>query len=974
METYSFGDWLKGRRNQFRLTRQEVADAAHCSVAMLRKIEADERHPSPELAYSLAETMRIPPAKWELFVEAARGQRPLDALVLGEAAVEAAAVPIRSVLPGPLHNLPPQPTPFIGREKELTELKALMNPVSGRLITIVGPGGMGKTRLAVAYAAQFIGEQSPTPQPFPDGIFFANLAPLEEVAHIVPALSESLNFSLEGEERDKRPPRQKILDYLRQQKMLLVMDNFEQLLEGAELVADILQNAPGVQIIATSRERLHLRQEQVYPIAGLAFPEAALSELSESETVIDVADYTAVKLFVQTARRNTPNFEPARAEDLANLANICRLVAGMPLAVELAAAWVDTLSLVEIAAEIQGGFGLLETDMRDVPDRHHSVRATIDYSWQRLTTEEQSLFAQLSVFRGGFTQQAAQAITAASLRLLARLVNNSFLQFSQTRGRYQLHRLMRQFGVEKLAEDKAAERAVHSRHSLYFLNFMAEMEPELNGMKMGTALTEIQTELANIRAAWGWAVEQREVDLLAAALPGVESYFIRSTLFEAGDHFIEAAVAARFPAPFTSLLLSTRTRFYVLLDRIQEATELGKTAVRLAMEGQSWPAEATARQALGWAFYTFGHDFAAAQEQFMMVVELADEIGDAILKASALDLLAGRLIPTKHDEAKEALEKALAIYREHGHVVGEINILRTLTRLMFAGGDFGKALEYAEKGAFLARKSGSRRIEANMLIILGEAHSNRGDFGQAIQIYESCVAILQSLRLTNSIKTHQLNLALLYWRVGNLSAARKLTEEVIAFAQKLNNHLMLCTVLLNYSLLLLRQGDGAAAEREARKALEIAETKGFTELNGFGYTDLGHALLAQERYQEAEAAYGRALTIREELGQHFLAMETRTGLAQLALAKGNLAQAGEQVELILSHLNPDCLAGTEEPMLMYLTCYRVLEANGDERAAAVLVEAHQNLMARASKIKEPDLRRMFLEDIATHREIVARAS
>jgi predicted ATPase len=302
-------------------------------------------------------------------------------------------------IPSPRHNLPLQPTPFIGRKTELAVMDKWMDDQTSRLVTIVGPGGIGKTRLALACGDH----QLTAGTRFPNGIFFVNLALLNEADQIIPTLAGVLDFQLQSRQ-DGHSPQQQLLDYLRPKRLLLLLDNFDHLLSppvspsvegirrGAELVADILQAAPEVQILVTSRERLHLRTEQVYPIEGLEFP--------DWETPEDAAGYTAVQLFLQSARRNQPDFALRDGADLTNLAHICCLVAGMPLALELAASWVDMLPLAEIAAELQKGLNFLETDMQDIPERHRSIRAAIDYSWHKLDEKERDIFAKLSVFRG----------------------------------------------------------------------------------------------------------------------------------------------------------------------------------------------------------------------------------------------------------------------------------------------------------------------------------------------------------------------------------------------------------------------------------------------------------------------------------------------------------------------------------------------------------------------------------------------
>lgn len=417
--------------------------------------------------------------------------------------------------PKPRHNLPTQPTPFVGRETELAALEALFANESTRLITIVGPGGMGKTRLALAFAERQVKNGR-----FPSGVYFVNLAPISEARHIVPTLAAALDYHLLGSS-DDASNQQQILNYLRRKQMLLIFDNFEHLLDGAVLLSEIAQVASHVQILATSRERLQLRQEQIYSIVGLEFP--------NWETPEDATEYTAVQLFLQSARRNQPDFTLVAGE-LTYLTRICRLVAGMPLAIELAAAWVDMLKLDEIAAELQQGLDILEGEMRDMPERHRSIRAAIEQSWQRLSSQERDIFRYLSVFRGGFTREAAQAVAGANLRQLARLVNKSFLQFDRENGRYHIHELMRQFGEEKLIAFGQQE-AVRDIHRNYFLNFVHEREADIKGRRQLPAIREITADFENIHRAWFRAAKQKAYVAINLALDGLILYFMSQQLW-----------------------------------------------------------------------------------------------------------------------------------------------------------------------------------------------------------------------------------------------------------------------------------------------------------------------------------------------------------------------------------------------------------------------------------------------------------
>jgi predicted ATPase len=314
---------------------------------------------------------------------------------------------------------------MIGRAQELDDLARLLGDAQVRLIIITGPGGIGKTRLAIALAEQLLMAER-----FPDGVFFVPLAPVEATERIVPALAEALDFPLEAGQQPGRSSRQQVFDYLHPKRLALVLDNVEHLLRdteigdgAAELIAGVLDAAAGVAILATSRERLKLRQEHLYPLGGLDVSGAPGPE-----------SYGAVALFLQRARLLRPDFAPT-ADDQGVIARICRLVEGMPLAIELAAGWIDTLALADIAAEIARGLDVLATELRDVPARHRSMRAVFDATWRRLGAAEQAVFARFSVLRGGGTRSAVQAVTAATLPQLHVLVGASLLYYDTRRDR-----------------------------------------------------------------------------------------------------------------------------------------------------------------------------------------------------------------------------------------------------------------------------------------------------------------------------------------------------------------------------------------------------------------------------------------------------------------------------------------------------------------------------------------------------------
>jgi predicted ATPase/DNA-binding CsgD family transcriptional regulator len=470
----------------------------------------------------------VPPAL-EAVVMRLLAKDPEDRYPSAEAVVKA----LGAVQVGPkLGNLPVWLTPFVGREGEMAAIGERLEDPDCRLLTLVGPGGIGKTRLAVE-AARVHGES------FVDGVFFVSLAPLHSADAIVPTVAQSLGFSFyaasgvgAGAGGDDVEPRQQLLEYLRHKSMLLVMDNFEHLLGGAGLVTDLLKTALGVKIAVTSRTRLNMQGEHLFPVGGMDYPEE--TALHEGEPIVS----SAVRLFLHSAQRVRPGFEPT-ADDLAQIGRICRLVEGMPLATELAAGLVLVLDLAEIAIEIEQSLDILETDLRDVPKRQQSVRATLDQSWRLLTERQQEVLAGLSVFRGDFAREAARQVIGASLRELMALVNMSLLQRTST-GRFTIHELLRQYTVEQLEASGMAD-AVRGRHSEYYMNALYRHRLDLTGCRGLTAGQVVSGEQADAACSPISAASQplldpltkRELEVLQLITAGLSNQEIAQRLYVA---------------------------------------------------------------------------------------------------------------------------------------------------------------------------------------------------------------------------------------------------------------------------------------------------------------------------------------------------------------------------------------------------------------------------------------------------------
>lgn len=383
------------------------------------------------------------------------------------------------------NNLPQQVTEFVGRTKELEDAKELLTKT--RLLTILAPGGSGKTRLAIQAAADVTSD-------YPDGVFFISLAEVAKLDDIIQAVSESIGVAFASDQE----PKDQLLNYLSNKTQLLVFDNFEHVVDSATVVSEILHATTGIKAIVTSRAKLNLQGESVMQLGGLD-----ITWEREGEALA----CSGVRLFLDAATRADPAFTLDSA-DLEPLETILGVTGGMPLGILLAAAWVDILPIAEIAAEITKSLDFLETQMGDVPDRHRSIRAVFDYSWELLTPAERDVFAALSIFRGGFTRDAADQVTGASLRDLATLTGKSLITPNAAKDRYAVHELLRQFAEAKLGADEERFQSVQAKHTKHFADRgHAEYDRFLDAVQLET-LASIENDLENIREAWRAALSQ----------------------------------------------------------------------------------------------------------------------------------------------------------------------------------------------------------------------------------------------------------------------------------------------------------------------------------------------------------------------------------------------------------------------------------------------------------------------------------
>jgi predicted ATPase/DNA-binding CsgD family transcriptional regulator len=432
--------------------------------------------------------------------------------------------------------LHPQLNAFVGRKKELADVSARLLSDECRLLTLTGLGGSGKTRLAIEAANSVTAR-------FPQGSVFVNLQPLTRSDLLVATIAQALGLTFYGEDE----PRQQLLNYLHHKSLLLVLDNFEHLLNESVLVSEILAHAGGVKLLVTSREALNLQEEWLYPLKGMSIPPSIYSTSLE--------DYEAVELFMYHARRIRPDFDLSNEHE--PVISICEMTVGLPLAIELAASWLKGSNTAQIAREMRFNLDFLSTNMRNIEERHRSMRAVFDQSWKLMSENERLIFARLCVFKGGFDKNAAVQVAGASFSSLAALVEKSLVQMVSP-DRFGIHAMLDQYGVEKL-ESYGETEATHARHRRYFAQLMLQHETALQQPQQIQTMQAIESDFENIRLAWEWSTKHQEVSNLQAMLNGLYLFgFLRSRYRETIPMFQYTLDQLVTDTPFFGKLLARR--------------------------------------------------------------------------------------------------------------------------------------------------------------------------------------------------------------------------------------------------------------------------------------------------------------------------------------------------------------------------------------------------------------------------------
>ncbi len=632
------------------------------------------------------------------------------------------------------HHLPQQFTSFVGREEELSTICERLADPACRLLTLVGPGGIGKTRLAIQATAV-------TPTHFPDGTYFINLQSITKPELLATTIADTLDLTLSGQE----VPLRQLCRFLASKRLLLTLDPFEQLIGSLDFILELLHQT-AVSILVTSREPLNLQEEWLFPIHGLTGGDN---------------QEAALKLFADRAQRVQPHFN--LVDEKADVINICQLVEGMPLAIELAAAWTRSLPCTDISNEIQASLDFLSTSVRNVPERHRSIQNIFEQTWQQLSANEQTVFRRLSMFHGGFRREAATDVAGANLLILSDLIDKSLLRWesdNEGNGRYQIHELLRQFAAEKLAENKTEAAETREKHIQYFTAFLDTRLDSLLSNQQNSAMRDIQIDFENIRFVWQQLINSFDfARLKQAAMPLLSFYWYRSWFLEGYDTFAQLVDRLNDVPPslerdtVLAIALNNQATFLMVLGDFEESNRLASASQKIYETHQLPPPHGmdtdprltmsnnsrllgNSETAVSLAQAALKHNLPIhrrnAQEAYRMIAEAQIALHEL-------------------DEAWQHAEKALTLAEEVNELSRLAYTHETLGDIAFAQGRDNKAEYHYQESYQIWAQLGHEIGRADMLQRLGDLALRRQAYQEAQGYYEQILPLFEKRHVLGGI-------------------------------------------------------------------------------------------------------------------------------------------------------------------------------------------------------------------------------
>jgi predicted ATPase/DNA-binding CsgD family transcriptional regulator len=746
------------------------------------------------------------------------------------------------------HNLPVQSTSLIGREKEVALVQHLLHREDVRLLTLTGPGGIGKTRLGLQVAAELSDR-------FADGVFFVNLAPLSDPELVVPTIAQALDLKETGEQ----PLRDLLQASLQDKQLLLLVDNFEQVLGAASQVADLLAACPRLRMLVTSRFVLHLRGEQEFVVPPLAVPDPKhLPDLAA------LSQYEAVALFIARAQAVKPEFQVTNANAPA-VAEICARLDGLPLAIELAAARSKLLPPQALLARLGQRLAVLTSGTRDVPARQQTLRNTIAWSYHLLDAREQRLFRRLSVFAGGCRLTAIEAICSTLgdeaepvLDTVASLIDKSLLQQTEQEGeepRIVMLETIREYGLERLASHGERE-ATWQAHAAYYLALAEKAEPELGGSQQVAWLERLEREHDNLRAAKRWTLERWEIwhhMEMGLRLGGALWRFWRMRChFSEGQDFLQRALAG------------------------SEGANRSLRAKALNVAGDL---------ALG------QHDTDQAEVLCRESLALYRELGDKQGIAASLSLLGWVAQRRFHREVAYALQaEGLTLSKELGDKRGIAEALRGLSSLAFSQGAYERAYALKEESLALFRELGDTWNIAYLLAQVANVASYQGNYAKAYPLAEESVALFRELGDKRGIADGLKNLGGVLLNQGKYARAGSFLEEGLALYREFGLKSEIASPLYSLGRVAFGQGDYTRAQALHREGLTLSLEVGEKWLIALGLEELGAVVALQGQTAWAARLVGAAEALREAIGSIPLPAERSNYERGIAYARTQLGE------------------------------------------------------------------------------------